>query len=195
MSSEQQAGQEPPSSGVRQAFAQELRDIILTEKEIAGRVRELARLITQDYQGKQPLLVTVLKGGTVFLADLMRQIELPLTVDFIAISSYGSATDTTGVVRFLKDLDEPIAGQDVLVVEDIIDTGLTLNYLVKNLRSRDPASLKVCTLLDRPHRRIADLEMDYLGFEIPDIFVVGYGLDYAGRYRNLPYIARYPLTL
>lgn len=162
---------------------------LFTSEQLRSRVAELGAAINADYAGRAPLVVGVLKGSIVFLADLMRGIALPVSYDFIAISSYGSATARSGVVRFLKDLDAPIEDRDVIVVEDIIDTGLTLRYIVRNLLARRPASLEVCTLLNRPVRRLAELSLRYVGFDLPDVFVVGYGLDYRGYFRNLPYIA------
>jgi hypoxanthine phosphoribosyltransferase len=161
--------------------------VLYSEEDVTRRVRELGESITRDYRGRVPVLITVLKGGFVFLADLMRAIDLPLRVDFMSISSYGG-TKGSGVVRVLKDLDHDIGGEDVIVVEDIIDTGLTLSYLLSTLLARKPASLEVCTLLDKAVRRIAPLEIRYRGFECPDSFVVGYGLDHGERYRNLPFI-------
>jgi hypoxanthine phosphoribosyltransferase len=152
-------------------------------------VHELGEAISRDYIRRTPVLVCVLKGAIFFLADLMRHIDIPVEVDFMAVASYGSATDSSGVVRILKDLDMPIEGRDVLIVEDIVDSGLTLQYLLRNLGSRNPASLEVCALLTKPSRRKVDLPVKYVGFEIPDTFVVGYGLDYNERYRNLPYVA------
>ncbi|MBI2877715.1 MAG: hypoxanthine phosphoribosyltransferase [Candidatus Tectomicrobia bacterium] len=165
-----------------------LGEILLTAEEISQRVKELGEAITRDYQGLELRLVAILKGATVFLADLMRAISLPLTLDFMAISSYGGGTSSSGVVKILKDLDEGIEGTHILVVEDIVDTGLTLSYLLRTLSVKNPASLKTCILLDRPARRIVDLSIAYKGFEIPDRFVIGYGLDYRERYRNLPFI-------
>lgn len=165
-----------------------LGEVLLTAEEIAQRVKELGEVIAWDYQGAELKLVAILKGAIVFVADLIRAIPLPLTLDFMAISSYGDETTSSGVVKILKDLDENIEGAHVLVVEDIVDTGLTLGYLLRNLSAKNPASLKVCILLDRPARRIVDLPLAYKGFEIPDRFVVGYGLDYRQRYRNLPFI-------
>jgi hypoxanthine phosphoribosyltransferase len=153
------------------------------------RVAELAAEITNDYRGRELFLMGVLKGAVFFLADLMREIDLPCEVDFMAVSSYGSLTDSSGVVRILKDLDAPIEGRDVLIVEDVVDSGLTLAYLLRSLRSRHPGSLEVCALLVKPHRRKVDLPIRYVGFEIPDRYVVGYGLDLDQRYRNLPYVA------
>ena len=163
-------------------------ELLLTKEQIAARVREMGEEITRDYDGMEGelVLVGILKGAIVFFADLIREIDLPLSMDFMAISSYGSATKSSGVVRILKDLDKDIVGKHVLVVEDIIDSGLTLSFLKDNLLSRGAASLKICTLLDMPERRRVDLHVDYAGFQIPDEFVVGYGLDYAETYRNLP---------
>ena len=161
--------------------------VLITKDEIAAKVRELGQQITRDYAGKQPVLVCILKGASVFFTDLIREIDLPLTLDFMAISSYGSATKTSGVVRILKDLDNDILGKDVIVVEDIVDSGITLSYLTKILKQRGASSLRVATLLDKPARRIVtDLAVDYMCFDIPDAFVVGYGLDYDQVYRNLP---------
>ena len=152
-------------------------------------MRELGAQISRDYDGKDLFLVGVLKGAVFFLSDLMRSIEVPCEVDFMAVASYGSSTDSSGVVRILKDLDATIEGKDVLIVEDIIDSGLTLSYLLRTLRARDPRSLEVCALLTKPERREVDLPIRYTGFEIPNKFVIGYGLDHAERYRNLPYVA------
>lgn len=158
--------------------------VLLTEDEIQRRVRQMAEQISADYAGKEPLLVGILKGAFVFLADLVRNLTIPVHLDFMAVSSYGSASESTGAVRILKDLDQSIEGVHVLLVEDIVDTGLTLNYLMENLRARGPATLKVCALLDKPARRLVKVEPDYNGFAIPDEFVVGYGLDYNGNYRH-----------
>jgi hypoxanthine phosphoribosyltransferase len=169
-----------------------LGEVLVTAEELQKRVAELGRQITSDYEAAPPrplLLVGVLKGAVFFLSDLMRYIEVPVEVDFMAVASYGSATDSSGVVRILKDLDASIEGRDVLIVEDIVDSGLTLQYLLRNLGSRNPASLEVCALLTKPERRKVDLPTRYVGFEIPDRFVVGYGLDYAERHRNLPFVA------
>ena len=163
--------------------------ILVQADDLRHRVRELGQEISRDYAGRSLLLIGVLKGAVFFLSDLMRHLEVPCAVDFMAVASYGSSTDSSGVVRILKDLDVVIAGRDVLIVEDIVDSGLTLQYLLRNLGSRDPASLEVCALLTKPERRKVDLPTRYVGFEIPDRFVVGYGLDYAERYRNLPYVA------
>ena len=163
--------------------------VFISEDELQKRVAELGAEISRDYAGKDLLLVAVLKGSVVFLADLMREITIPHSVDFMATSSYGAATESSGIVRILKDLDMPIIDRNVLIVEDIVDTGHTLTYLRKLLLERRPASLRVCTLLDKRERREVDVPLDYIGFEIPNEFVVGYGLDYAELYRNLPYIA------
>jgi len=161
--------------------------VLLTREEIAEKVRELGEKITRDYSGRKPVLVCILKGAAVFFTDLIREIDLPLTLDFMAISSYGSATKTSGVVRILKDLDNDILGKDVIVVEDIVDSGITLSYLTKILVQRGAKSLRIAALLDKPARRkVQDLKVDYRCFDIPDAFVVGYGLDYDQTYRNLP---------
>ncbi len=162
--------------------------MLIDADRLQARVRELGTAISHDYRGRTPLLVGVLRGTVIFLADLLRAITIPVTVDFIAISSYGPSTRSSGVVRVLKDLDDPIDGRDVILVEDIVDTGLTLRYILRNLRTRQPASLAICALLDKKARRLVDVDLQYKGFEIPDAFVVGYGLDYQQRYRNLPYI-------
>jgi hypoxanthine phosphoribosyltransferase len=162
--------------------------VLFSREDIERRVRELGEEITRDYAGHAPVLVSVLKGGVVFLADLMRHIDLPVELDFMSISSYGSQDRGAGVVRILKDLEEDIGGRDVLLVEDIIDTGLTLSYLLTSLRARGPKTLEVCTLLDRSVRRIPQLDIRYSGFDCPDLFVVGYGLDHDERLRNLPFI-------
>jgi hypoxanthine phosphoribosyltransferase len=164
-------------------------EILVQADELQQRVRELGKEISEDYEGKELLLVGVLKGAVFFLSDLMRHISGPVEVDFMAVASYGSSTDSSGVVRILKDLDAPLEGRHVLIVEDIVDSGLTLQYLLRNLEARKPASLEVCALLTKPDRRKIDLPTRYIGFEIPDRFAIGYGLDYAERYRNLPYVA------
>ena len=164
-------------------------DILVQADDLSHRVRQLGAEISRDYEGKDLVLVGVLKGAIFFLSDLMRQIEVPCEVDFMAVASYGSATDSSGVVRILKDLDTPIEGRDVLIVEDIVDSGLTLQYLMRSLEARGPASLEVCALLTKPTRRKVDLPARYIGFEIPDRFAIGYGLDHAERYRNLPFVA------
>ena len=162
--------------------------VLFTEEELKNRVAEIAAQIDKDYEGKQPLLVSVLRGSFVFMADLVRQIHVPCTVDFMAVSSYGSGTSSSGQVKIVKDLSEQIEGKDLIVVEDILDSGNTLSYLLKILEHRHPASIRLCTLLDKPERRTKPVELHYCGFTIPDAFVVGYGLDYAEQYRNLPYI-------
>jgi hypoxanthine phosphoribosyltransferase len=164
-------------------------EVLIDESSLRGRVVELGAEISADYTGRDLLLVGVLKGAVFFMADLMRELTVPCEIDFMAISSYGAATDSSGVVRILKDLDINVAGRDVLVVEDIIDSGLTLSYLMRNLRARKPASLEICALLTKPERREIDVPVRYVGFEIPNRFVIGYGLDFAERYRNLPYVA------
>jgi hypoxanthine phosphoribosyltransferase len=160
--------------------------VLVTSGEIQEKVRELGRRITEDYGDEKLLLVGILRGAVVFLSDLMRHLELPCEIDFMDISSYGAGTQSSGVVRILKDLEEDITGKHVLVVEDIVDTGLTLSYLRRTLLARKPASLEICVLLSKPSRRQVDLDVKYLGFEVPDVFVIGYGIDYAGAYRNLP---------
>ncbi|NLU42014.1 MAG: hypoxanthine phosphoribosyltransferase [Firmicutes bacterium] len=166
----------------------DLSSILFNEKQIETRVRELGELISRDYSGKNPVVIGILKGSLIFMSDLIRRLTIPLNIDYVAVSSYGRSTDSSGVVRIVKDLDEPIEGRHVLVVEDIVDTGLTLRYLLDNLQSRGPLSVAVCVLLDKPSRRKVDIKPDYCGFEIPDEFVVGYGLDYAENYRNMPFI-------
>ena len=164
-------------------------EILVDEETLRARVAELGAEVSADYRGRDLLLIGVLKGAVFFMADLMRHLTIPCEVDFMAISSYGDSTDSSGIVRILKDLDINIEGRDVLVVEDIIDSGLTLSYLMRNLESREPATLEVCALLTKPARRQIDVPVRYIGFEIPDRFVVGYGLDFAERYRNLSYVA------
>jgi hypoxanthine phosphoribosyltransferase len=163
-------------------------EVLIDESTLRARVEELGEEVSRDYMGREPLLVGVLKGAVFFMSDLMRQLTVPCEIDFMAISSYGASTDSSGVVRILKDLDINIEGRDVLVVEDIIDSGLTLSYLIRNLESREPASLEVCALMTKPERREIDVPVRYVGFEIPNRFVIGYGLDFAERYRNLPYV-------
>ena len=163
-------------------------EILIEEERLQGRIRELGEEVSADYAGRDLLMIGVLKGAVFFLADLMRHVTVPCEIDFMAISSYGASTDSSGVVRILKDLDINIEGRNVLIVEDIIDSGLTLSYLMRNLESREPASLEVCCLLTKPERREIDVPVRYLGFEIPNKFVIGYGLDFAERYRNLPYV-------
>jgi hypoxanthine phosphoribosyltransferase len=155
---------------------------------VSTRVAELGAQLTADYAGRDPVLVSVLKGALIFLADLMRAMDVPASIDLMEVSSYGAATESSGQVRILKDLSRPIEGRDVVIVEDIIDTGLTLNYLLRYLWERNPASIAICCLLDKPARRLVEIPIDYTGFTIPDRFVIGYGLDYDERYRNLPYI-------
>jgi hypoxanthine phosphoribosyltransferase len=166
-----------------------LGEVLVSAEDLQRRVEELGRQISSDYAGRSLLLIGVLKGAVFFLSDLMRFIDIPVEVDFMAVASYGSATDSSGVVRILKDLDASIEGRDVLIVEDIVDSGLTLQYLMRNLGSRNPRTLEVCALLTKPERRKVDLPTRYVGFEIADRFVVGYGLDYAERHRNLPFVA------
>ncbi len=162
--------------------------VMLTEEEVDRKIQELGDQISRDYAGKSVHLVCVLKGGAFFMCELAKRITVPVTMDFMSASSYGSDTKSSGVIKIVKDLDEPLAGKNVLVVEDIVDSGRTLSYLLKMLESRGPESVKLCTLLDKPDRRVVDVTVDYTGFQIPDAFVVGYGLDYDQRYRNLPYI-------
>ncbi len=163
-------------------------EVLIDEERLQERIRELGREVSADYAGRDLLLVGVLKGAVFFMADLMRSLSVPCEIDFMAISSYGASTDSSGVVRILKDLDIDIVGRHVLVVEDIIDSGLTLSYLLRNLESRSPATLEICALLTKPARREIDVPVRYVGFEIPNKFVIGYGLDFAERYRNLPYV-------
>ena len=166
-------------------------EILISEERLQNRVGELAAEISADYAGTEVLVVGVLKGALLFIADLVRRLTVPCTMDFMAVSSYGSSTHSSGVVRILKDLDAPIAGKHVLVVEDVVDSGLTLSYLMKNLRSREPASLELCTLMVKPSGRRVPTEMRYIGFEMSDVFVVGYGLDFDEHFRQLPYIAAF----
>ena len=164
----------------------DVKEVLISSKEIEDKVREIGARITEDYRGEKPLLIGILRGAVVVMSDLMRNIDLQCELDFMDISSYGTGTSSSGVVRILKDLEEDITDRHVLIVEDIIDTGLTLSYLMRSLQARKPASLEICALLSKPSRRRAELDVKYLGFEVPDEFVVGYGLDYAGAYRNLP---------
>jgi hypoxanthine phosphoribosyltransferase len=164
-------------------------EILVQRDELAHRVRALGAEISRDYRGRDLFLVGVLKGAVFFLSDLMRHLEIPCEVDFMAVASYGSSTDSSGVVRILKDLDAPIEGREVLIVEDIVDSGLTLSYLLRTLQARGPRSLEVCALLTKPERRKVELPIRYVGFEIPNRFAIGYGLDHAERFRNLPYVA------
>lgn len=166
----------------------DMQEILLSAEQLQERVKEMGKEISRDYAGKEILMIGVLRGAVIFMADLARAIEVPAAIDFMAVSSYGLGTSSSGVVRILKDLDEELEGKHVLVVEDIIDSGLTLKYLLENLKSRKPASIKLCTLLNKPDRRKVEVEIDYNGFTIPDYFVVGYGLDYAEKYRNLPFV-------
>jgi hypoxanthine phosphoribosyltransferase len=172
-----------------QAYEPDIERVLISSEEIQGKLAQMGETISADYEGKSLLLVGVLKGAFVVMADLARYVRLPLEFDFMAVSSYGAATKTSGVVRILKDLDHDLEGMDVLLVEDIVDSGLTLQYLVRNLRARNPGSLEVCALLTKPARRRVELPIRYVGFEIPNRFVIGYGLDYAQRYRNLSYVA------
>ena len=167
----------------------DIAEILVQPDDLQHRVQALGRQISKDYAGKDLLLIGVLKGAVFFLSDLMRQIDVPCEVDFMAVASYGSATESSGVVRILKDLDTPIEGRNILIVEDIVDSGLTLQYLLRTLEARGPASLEVCALLTKPERRTVDLPTRYIGFEIPDKFAIGYGLDHAERFRNLPFVA------
>jgi hypoxanthine phosphoribosyltransferase len=169
-------------------LASAVEEVLIDQETLAQRITELGAEVSADYRGKDLLLVGVLKGAIFFISDLMRSIDIPCEIDFMAISSYGSATDSSGVVRILKDLDLPIEGRNVLVVEDIVDSGLTLSYLVRALKARAPASVEVCALLTKPDRRRIDVPCKYVGFEIPPRYVIGYGLDFAERYRNLPYV-------
>lgn len=166
----------------------DIRNVMISEEEIAKRVKELGKQLTEEYKGKDLMVVGILKGCMLFLSDLVRAIDLPLTMDFMVVSSYGTSTKSSGVVRIIKDLEREIEGKDVLIIEDIVDTGLTLSYLMENLKTRNPNSVKVCSLLDKPERRKVQVDIEYVGFQIPDEFVVGYGLDYAEIYRNLPFV-------
>ena len=162
--------------------------VLLSEEEVDAKIKAIGEQISKDYAGKQVHLVCVLKGGSFFMCELAKRITVPVSLDFMSVSSYGSETKSSGVVRIVKDLDEPLEGKDVIVIEDIVDSGRTLSYLMEMLKDRGPASLRLCTLLDKPDRRVVDVKVDYTGFNIPDEFVVGYGLDYDQRYRNLPFI-------
>ena len=162
--------------------------VLFTEEQLRTRVKELGAEIARDYEGRDPFFLGVLKGCFVFMSDLVRSVGLPCSMDFMAVSSYGNGTSSTGAVKITKDLSQDIAGKDVVIVEDILDSGVTLGYLTKYLAGRKPASIRIATLLDKPDRRVADIYLDYCGFRVPDEFVVGYGLDYAEQYRNLPYI-------
>ena len=166
----------------------DIQEVLLSADQIAARVKEFGAQISADYAGEEILMIGVLRGAVIFMSDLARSISIPVAIDFMAVSSYGASTTSSGIVRILKDLDEEVAGRHILVVEDIIDSGLTLNYLLDNLHSRKPASIRLVTLLNKPERRKKEVHVDYNGFTIPDHFVVGYGLDYAEKYRNLPFI-------
>ena len=169
-------------------FDNDIQEVLFSEEQLKNRVQEIARQITADYQGKEIMLISVLRGSFVFMADLCRAIDLSCTLDFMAVSSYGKGTKSSGQVQITKDLSEDITDRHIIVVEDILDSGNTLSYLLKILENRHPASIRLCTLLDKPERRVKPVEVHYSGFTIPDAFVVGYGLDYAEHYRNLPYI-------
>lgn len=171
-------------------MAKEIVEMMISEEKLANRIKELGAQITEDFTGKAVKLICVLKGGVFFACELAKNIKLPVAIDFMAVSSYGNSTSSSGQVRILKDLDDKIDGENVIVVEDIIDSGRTLSYLLDYLKQRNPASLTLCTMLDKPSKREVKVRVDYTGFEIPDEFVVGYGLDYAQRYRNLPYIGK-----
>ena len=172
-----------------QGMDQDIDHILVSEEQLRQKVAELGAHISRDYEGRDLLMVSILKGGAVFMADLMRTVTIPCAIDFMVVSSYGGAnTESTGLVKIVKDLDADLSGKDVLIVEDILDTGITLSNLLPMLRLRNPSSVKLCTILSKPSRRKADIEPDYLGFEVPDEFVVGYGLDFDEKYRNLPYV-------
>jgi hypoxanthine phosphoribosyltransferase len=179
---------EMSATAVRTAMHDDVEEILLTHEQIQTRVAELGAQLAADYADREPVLVSVLKGSIVFLADLVRAMPVHVSIDLMELSSYGASTQSSGQVRILKDLSGPIRGRDVIVVEDIIDTGLTLNYLLKYLHDRGPSSVRICCLLDKPARRLAEIDIAYRGFTIPDRFVIGYGLDFDERYRNLPYI-------
>lgn len=166
----------------------DIEETLFTEEQIATIVQEMGKKISEDYEGKNLLLVSVLKGSLVFMADLMRAITVPCSIDFLSVSSYGNGTTTSGEVRILKDLDSTLEGKDLLVVEDILDSGVTLSFLLKTLSARNPASIRLCTFLDKPERRRVDIKADYIGASVPDKFIVGYGLDYAEKYRNVPFV-------
>ncbi len=166
-----------------------IKKVLISEDDIKSKVAELGEILTRDYEGKDLFVICILKGAMIFMADLIRHIKVPLEIDTMVVSSYGHSTHSSGIVRIIKDLDQSVEGRDVLIVEDIVDTGLTLKYLSDNILSRKPRSLKICSFLDKPDRRKVDIVPDYCGYSIPDEFVVGYGLDYAEKYRNLPYIA------
>lgn len=166
----------------------DIQEVLIPREKLEETVRRLGAEITADYQGKTPMMITVLKGAFIFMADLVREVRVPCTLDFMAVSSYGSGTKTTGQVQIIKDLDTNIEGKDVIIVEDILDSGVTLSYLIELLKARRPASLRLCTLFDKPARRMRPVQVDYRGMEVPDAFIVGYGLDYDEKYRNLPEI-------
>lgn len=166
----------------------DIESILYSEEKLSQKIKELGQEITKDYAGKKLVVVGVMKGANMFVADLIRSLDLEIILDFIVVSSYGASTESTGVIRLLKDLDENIDSEHVLIVEDIVDSGLTLQYLVENFKTRHPKSIKICTLLNKTERRKVDVPVDYIGFKVPDEFIVGYGIDYAERYRNLPYI-------
>lgn len=168
-------------------MAETIRELV-SERDVDERIKELGRQISKDYEGKEVHLICVLKGGVFFMCELAKRISVPVSMDFMSVSSYGDGTKSSGIVKIVKDLDEAIEGKDVLIVEDIIDSGRTLYYLIDILQKRNPNSIHLCTLLDKPERRVKDVKVDYVGFNIPDEFVVGYGLDYAQKYRNLPFI-------
>jgi len=167
---------------------EDIQEVLFSERRLKNRVKKIAAQITKDYEGKEPVFISVLRGSYIFMADLTRAVELPVSVDFMMVSSYGKGTTSSGQVQITKDLSEDIEGKDVIVVEDILDSGNTLSYLMQVLEARKPASIKLCTLLDKPDRRVKPIKADYVGYTIPDAFVVGYGLDYAEKYRNLPFI-------
>lgn len=169
-------------------MTQDIGSVLLSESQLQEMVAQLGRRISEDYRGKNLLMVSILKGSVVFMSDLMRHITIPCRIDFMSVSSYGSGVKTSGIVKIVKDLDIPLGGYDLLVVEDILDSGMTLQYILELLQARGPASIKLCTLLDKPERRKVDIKADYVGYQVPDEFVVGYGLDYDEKYRNLPYV-------
>ncbi len=166
----------------------DIKDVLIDEKTLKKRVSELGKELAEEYKGKNPLVICVLKGSVLFMSDLVQSMDIPLEIDFMAISSYGNGTRSSGEVRILKDLDKSVEGRDLLIIEDIVDSGLTLSYLIKIFKDRNTNSIKVCSLLDKPERRISEVEIDFVGFAVPDEFVVGYGLDFAEKYRNLPFI-------
>ncbi|MCI6692626.1 MULTISPECIES: hypoxanthine phosphoribosyltransferase [unclassified Clostridium] len=169
-------------------MTKDIKEILLTEEQITNKVKEIGKAISEDYKGKDLIIVGILKGSVIFASELIKNISIPCEIDFMAVSSYGNSTETSGVVRILKDLDHGIEGKDIIIVEDIIDSGVTLDYLLKYLKARKANSIEIVTLLTKPSRRMVDLDVKYCGFEVPDEFLVGYGLDYAERYRNLPYV-------